>query len=309
VAQDADGADVPVVTTSGEYKYLGRLEVQFDDAGEVVEADGGPIRVAGGDQAYALPPDPELEPLVAAPVRAFVDELAKETVGTSEVALEGRRDPGVRTGETNLGDLMADALLFEAKRLATGFGAATPDVAFQNGGGIRNNSLIPAGEITTLDTFDIAPFSNFVAVIEDVPPEHLKELMENAVSQVEQADGRFPQIAGFTMVYDPGGAAQVQNEDGGVETPGARVKELRLADGTLIVQDGAIVDGAPALAIATIDFLARGGDQYPFQDKAFTTLGVSYQQALANYIEDGLGGVISTADYPEGGAGRIRTAP
>ena len=308
MAEDADGARVPVVTTAGEYKYLGRLNVRFDQ-GKVVEAEGGPIRVAGGDQADAVTPDPEIEQLVAAPVRAFVDELAKETLGTSEVALEGRRDPGVRTGETNLGDLMADSLLFAAKRLAAGFGAAAPDIAFQNGGGIRNNSLIPAGAITTLDTFDIAPFSNFVAVVEEVAPEHLKEIMENAVSQVEQADGRFAQIAGFTMAYDLEGAAQVLNEDGSVQTPGSRVKELRLADGTLIVQDGAVVDGTPALRIATIDFLARGGDQYPFRGKAFTTLGVSYQQALANYIEDALGGVISAADYPEGGAGRIRAAP
>jgi len=309
VAKDAEGNDVPVVTTAGEYKYLGRLNVRFDAEGNVVEAAGGPIRVAGGDQPDAVPSDPEIERAVIKPVRAFVDELAKEALGTSEVTLEGRRSPGIRTEETNLGDLMADALLFEAKRLAAGFGAATPDVAIQNAGGIRNNSLIPAGEITVLDTFDIAPFSNFVAVIEDVAPEHFKDIMENAVAQVEQADGRFAQIAGFAMVYDEGGAAQVMTEDGSVQTQGARVRELRLADGTLIVQDGAVADGARPLTIATIDFLARGGDQYPYRGKAFTTLGISYQQALANFIEDGLGGVISATAYPEGGSGRIRTAP
>ena len=309
IAQDADGRDVPVITTAGSYKYLGRLTVRFDDEGEVVEAAGGPIRVAGSDQPDAVAPDPEIERLVSAPVRAFVDDLAKEVVGTSEVALDGRRGPGVRTGETNLGDLMADALLFEAKRLAADFGAKAPDVALQNGGGIRNDSLIPAGEITALDTFDIAPFSNFVAVVEDVAPEQLKEIMENAVAQVEQADGRFAQIAGFAMTYDPKGAAQVLNEDGSVQTPGARVRELRLADGTPIVQAGAVAGGARPLTIATIDFLARGGDQYPFGNEAFTTLGVSYQQALAKFIEDGLGGTISAANYPEGGAGRIQVAP
>jgi 2',3'-cyclic-nucleotide 2'-phosphodiesterase (5'-nucleotidase family) len=308
-AKDADGRDVPVITTAGSYKYLGRLTVRFDTEGQVVEAAGGPIRVAGGDQPDAVAPDPEIERLVSAPVRAFVDELAKEVLGTSEVALDGRRSPGVRTGETNLGDLMADALLFQAKRLVGGFGAKTPDVALQNGGGIRNDALVPAGDISALDTFDIAPFSNFVAVVEDVAPEHFKELMENAVSQVEQADGRFAQIAGFAMIYDPEGAAQVLDEEGGVQTPGARVRELRLADGTPIVQDGAIAEGARPLVIATIDFLARGGDEYPFRNEAFTTLGASYQQALATFIEDGLGGTISAADYPEGGAGRIQVAP
>jgi 5'-nucleotidase len=198
-AKDADGRDVPVITTAGSYKYLGRLTVRFDGEGNVVEAAGGPIRVAGGDQPDAVAPNPEIERLVSAPVQAFVDELAKEVLGTSEVALDGRRSPGVRTGETNLGDLMADALLFQAKRLATDFGAKAPDVALQNGGGIRNDSLIPAGQITALDTFDIAPFSNFVAVVEDVAPEQFKEIMENAVAQVEQADGRFAQIAGFVL--------------------------------------------------------------------------------------------------------------
>jgi 2',3'-cyclic-nucleotide 2'-phosphodiesterase (5'-nucleotidase family) len=308
-AKDGEGRDVPVITTSGSYKYLGRLNVRFDGEGNVVEAEGGPIRVAGGDQPDAVEPDAEIERLVAQPVRSFVGQLAKDVVGTSEVALDGRRSPGVRTGETNLGDLMADALLFEAGRLAPEFDARAPDVALQNAGGIRNDSVIPAGEITVLDTFDVAPFSNFVAVVENVPPEQFKEIMENAVAQVEQSDGRFAQIAGFSMVYDPEGAAQVLSEDGSVRTPGARVKELRLADGTVIVEDGAIAETARPLAVATINFLANGGDQYPFRGMPYATLGVSYQQALANLIKDGLDGVIQAANYPEGGAGRIRTSP
>jgi 5'-nucleotidase len=70
------------------------------------------------------------------------------------------------------------------------------------------------------------------------------------------------------------------------------------------VVGGAVQDGAD-LVVATIDFLARGGDEYPFGDAPFTTLGVTYQQALFDYIAEELGGVITAADYPEGGAGRI----
>jgi 5'-nucleotidase len=65
-----------------------------------------------------------------------------------------------------------------------------------------------------------------------------------------------------------------------------------------------VVDSS-ALNIATIDFLARSGDQYPYRGAPFTSVGVTYQQALANYISDGLGGSITAADYPEGGEGRI----
>ena len=79
---------------------------------------------------------------------------------------------------------------------------------------------------------------------------------------------------------------------------------MTLDDGTAIVRDGAVVPGDPVVLV-TIDFLANGGDCYPLGDIEFTKLGVSYQQALANYISEDLGGTITAADYPEGGDNRI----
>jgi 5'-nucleotidase len=306
IAQDADGRDVPVITTPGDYRYVGRLDVRFDRRGDVVAAAGGPVRVAGGDEPDAVRPNRLVQKKVVEPVQAFVEELAETVIGQSDVALEGRRDPGIRTEETNLGNLVADALLSTALISAADFGAAEPDIALQNGGGIRNNSLIPAGPITELTTFDILPFSNFLAVVEGIPPDQLKEIMENAVAAVENADGRFAQIAGFTLVWDPSGTAQTLDEQANVVTPGTRVVEITLDDGTPIVTDGAVVLGAPAVNIATNDFSARGGDQYPFRDAPFVTFtGITYQQALSRYIQEDLGGVIAAADYPEGGEGRI----
>jgi 5'-nucleotidase len=64
------------------------------------------------------------------------------------------------------------------------------------------------------------------------------------------------------------------------------------------------------VTVATNDFSARGGDQYPFRGLPFTTIGVTYQQALRNYVEQLPGTplpVISAAQYPEGGEGRITT--
>ncbi|MCB0163845.1 MAG: 5'-nucleotidase C-terminal domain-containing protein [Anaerolineae bacterium] len=305
-ATTADGAEIPVVTTPGDYKYVGKLVVTFDADGNItsVAEDSGLVRVAGGDNSDAVEPDAEIEAQVVEPVSTYVEALAGNQIGTSEVALEGRRDPGIRTQETNLGDLMADALLWEANRQAGSFGVAQANIALQNGGGIRNNTLIPAGPITELTTFDVAPFSNFVSIVYDISPQQFKDLMENAVSGVENADGRFPQTAGFTLVYDPAGTAMEIDEDGNVVTAGERVQSITLDDGTAIVQDGAVVEGAPAVAAATIDFLARGGDQYPFGDNTFTSMGVSYQQALSNYITEGLGSSITAAQYPEGGTGR-----
>ncbi len=309
IGTGADGVTIPIVTTAGDYKYLGRLDVTFDDDGNVTGWNGGPIRIAGGDNPDAVPNNPIMQTLVVEPVGAFLDALASNVIATSEVALEGRRDPGVRTEETNLGNLMADSMLATARALAADFGVPEADVALQNGGGIRNNTLIPAGDFTELDTFNIAPFANFVSVIPDIPREQFKEILENAYSGIPNADGRFAQIAGFSVEYSASGTAQVIDPDTGeITTPGTRVQHVVLDDGTVVVDGGAVVAGED-IVVATIDFLARGGDQYPFNGAEFTSVGVSYQQSLFDYIVDDLGGLISAADYPEGGEGRIVQLP
>jgi len=309
-ATNADGATVPVITTSGDYKYVGKLVVGFDKAGNVVDIDedvSGPLRVSGVAPDAVLP-DPVVQSQVVDPVAAYVAALAANVIGQSQVALEGRRGPtppGVRTAETNLGNLLSDALLWQGQQLAGNFGVTPPNVALQNGGGIRNNSLIPAGSITELTTFAIAPFANFVSVVPNIPPAQFKEILENAVSRIPLADGRFAQVAGFSFTYDASAQAQVVDNAGNVLTPGFRVKDVELDDGTQIVMNGLLVPGAPAVSIATNDFSARGGDQWPFRGAPFTTIGVTYQQALSNFIQGPLAGLITAADYAEGGEGRI----
>jgi 5'-nucleotidase len=321
VAFGMDGQKIPVVTTSGQYGYVGRLVVGFNKDGEVIdtyEDVSGPVRVAGDDCGGTLPcddavePDSQVQALVVDPVAAYLENLAGNVIGSSDDDLDGRRS-SVRSMETNEGNLIADSLLWQAIQLASDFGVQTPDVALQNGGGIRNDSIIPAGPITELDTFDMVPFPNFVTVLENIPRSQFKEILENAVSRTQPGDtpggtGRFAQIGGFSFAYSASGTAQVLNPDGTVATPGNRVQEVALDDGTPIVTGGAVVPGAD-LTVATIDFLANGGDQYPYRGAPFVRLGATYQQALSNYIEMGLGGLISAADYPEGGEGRITNLP
>ena len=197
--------------------------------------------------------------------------------------------------------------MWNGQRLADDFGVPQPAVALQNGGGVRNDSVIPVGPISELETFDISPFGNFVTVIEDVSPAQMKVIFENAVSRVESSSGRFAQIAGMTLVYDPAGTPQEIGEDDTVTIEGSRVQSITLDHGTAIVSDGAVVDGAPSIALVTLNFLANGGDQYLFGDGTRTHLGLTDQQSLAAYIAEGLGGTITAADYPEGGEGRITT--
>jgi 5'-nucleotidase len=312
-AVDADGNDIPVVTTSGQYGYLGQLVVDFDKYGRVIRIDeesSGPIRVVSKAFPDGVRENRIMQKIVVEPVEAFVTDLAANIIATSEVELDGRRS-SVRTMETNEGNLIADSLLWQATQLAANFGVPEPDVALQNGGGIRNDRIIPAGEISELDTFDMVPFGNFVSIIPNISAQQFKEILENAVSRVESADGRFAQISGFTFAYDPVGQLQLLDENGNVTQEGRRVLSVQLNDGTVIVENGSVMASAPAVNIATIDFLARGGDQYPFRGAAFTVLGASYQQALSNYIQDaaGLDGLVSADEYPEGGESRITELP
>lgn len=309
IATGADGATIPVVTTAGDYKYLGRIDVTFDDAGEVVAFDGGPIRIAGGDNVDAVASNSTLQSLVVEPVEEALAALAANVIAVSDVDLNGLRNPGIRTQETGLGSLLTDSLLWQANELAASFGVPEAQVALQNGGGIRNNNIIPAGDFTELNTFDIAPFSNFVATVPDVPREQFKQILENSYSNVENADGRFSQVAGFTVEYSLSGTAQVIDlESGLITTEGTRVQSVVLDDGTVIVENGAVVAGDP-ITVATINFLADGGDQYPFMGLPYTTLGVTYQQSLSAFVQGPLAGVISGADYPFDGAGRIVQLP
>ncbi|MBB2903491.1 5'-nucleotidase [Kineococcus radiotolerans] len=296
---DADGRVVPVVTTNALYTYVGRLVVTFDERGELLAVDEGASRpipvVAQGPDAVA--PDTRVNQQVVQPVQEYVSSLARQVVARSEVPLNGVRND-VRSRETNLGNLATDALLAAGRREAAAAGVAAPVVALQNGGGIRNASVLPAGDITALDTYTVLPFANFVGVAPAMPVETFLAGVEHGLSAavtggVLQPAGSFAQAAGYRVSYDPARPA------------GSRVVDLVLDDGTVLVRGGAPTGALETLSVATIDFMLRGGDGYPFDGVAFSVLPVTYQQALATYLTGDLGGRVTAADYPVGGEGRI----
>ena len=300
LVEDSTGVQVPVVTAPGGYRCIGQLTVTFDGDGNVVDAYGKSVGVD-----FGIEPDPKVQAEVIEPLAAAVAEVDAHVIGTSEVDLDGRRT-SVRTGPTNEGNLLADALRATAANLGAEFGTPAPDVAVQNGGGIRNDAVIPAGPITTGDTWDIAPFRNFV-VVGEVPRDTFHVLLEQAVDRIPGAGGQFPQVSGFRFAYDPSAPAREIDRAGDCSlagNPGSRIRDVRLDDGTVIVRDGQVVPGDPVV-LAITDFLAGGGDCYPLAAVEFTKLGVSYQQALADYIAEDLDGRITAAEYPAGGDNRI----
>ena len=314
-AVDADGRTVYIVTTAGNYRYLGRLDAVFDAAGEVesiITASSYPRPVvpegeaaAGAGFASAVAADPALVATVEEPVAACLAGLASTKVAATEVLLDVSRS-GVRGGESNAGNLVADAFLHAYDRAAAGLrlpgrGPDNPVIAIVNGGGIRQNAgdTLPAsgtapGEIFLVNTLDLLPFPNAVSVVRNVSPADLKAVFEVSAERYPAPSGAFLQIGGIAAVYDPSRPA------------GDRVVSLTLAGGAAIVAHGTAVEGAPAVAIVTSSFVAGGGDGYIMlgSNPEKRRIVASYEQALREYLL--ALGTISAGDarYAPGGEGR-----
>ena len=211
VALDADGEAVPVVTVPGDYEDVGRLTLALDAEGEVIGFGGGLVPVTG-----LIAEDPFIVGNVQMPVEDFLADLETTVVATTEVPLNGVRGD-VRSRETNVGNLLADAFLDTAAGLNDG---GDPLVGLQNGGGIRNDSLIGPGDVTAADVFDIAPFDNRVAILDDVAPADLLAAAEHGLEGLPNPAGSFAQWGGLEITYDPSAAA------------GERVRSITLDDGT-----------------------------------------------------------------------------
>jgi 5'-nucleotidase len=234
-------------------------------------------------------------------------------LGYAIARLEGDPSKG-RARETNLGNLIADALLARAKELAPLFGTRV-DIAIQNGGGMRDS--VEPGDFTEGMTFDILPFGNTLVVVEDLTPAELLLTLENAYSRTVRDNdgnsptygqivsdgggtGRFAQIAGFTVAYDVDRPALVLDVNNNTVTSGSRVRDVRLDDGTSIILEGLPVADAPNVNLAINSFNAAGGDQYfvlPIKHK--TGLGLSTRQALAEYVTE-IGTIGDAVPYTPG---------
>jgi len=294
ISLNKEGQSVALVTTNGKYGYLGKLVVTFDKQGEIrkIHPESGPLRVSAENQEQGVPPNKFLLKNVVIPVQRSLSELTSNIIATISSPLNGvRRD--LCSTETNWGNLIADAIFFEATTKAYQYDSPLPQIAVINGGSIRNDSVF-RNSLTQRDTFDALPFNNLIAIISNLSPSHFKLIMENAVSKVEEINdrpfpsgkgsGRFAQISGFTMTYDISQQPLIFDTEGDVIQPGQRIKNITLNNGIDIVRNGKILLNAPNIVLATNSFLSRGGDQYSLNELNSTNVGSSEQHALFNYL-------------------------
>ncbi|HHW42878.1 MAG TPA: CehA/McbA family metallohydrolase [Desulfotomaculum sp.] len=237
VVTDSQYHTPTLVVQAGEYgRYLGRLDVSFDSAGLITGSSGKLLDITAKDAQgnYIYPVDQAVYDRLMA-YKAPLENLKNTVVGSTQVALDGERD-NVRTRETNLGNLIADAMLEKGAR-------AGAVMAITNGGGIR--ASIDRGDITLGEVLTVMPFGNTLVVLE-LTGQQVIDALENGVSQVEQKAGRFPQVAGMKFTWDPQKPA------------GQRIVkvEVKTANGYQPI------DRSAKYLVATNNFMATGGDGY-----------------------------------------------
>ena len=177
----------PIQSTGTAFEYVGMILIDSESkeilGNALVELDG----VAG-------------DPTVAAAAQKIIDRVNAEygeVFARSDVELNGDKAPGNRTEETNLGDLITDAMLWSLTEQNPGsITEVDPDniISLTNGGGIR--AWIHQGDISKKDINTVLPFGNTVAVVY-VTGAELLEALEASTFSTPGAVGAFPQVAGI----------------------------------------------------------------------------------------------------------------
>jgi 2',3'-cyclic-nucleotide 2'-phosphodiesterase (5'-nucleotidase family) len=292
LTQGSDGAPTLIVNTDNEYTYLGRLVVDFDAQGRVIPGSVDP-QISGAyaataanvanawnvseaqltTTAFADGTKAENVQDLTDAVQAVIASKDGQVWGFTKVYLEGER-AFVRSEETNLGDLTADANLVYARTIDP-----TVVISLKNGGGIRSqigsvdvvsgaknpplanpSANKPEGGVSTLDIENSLRFNNSLSLV-TVSASKLKELLEHGIALYPN-QGRFPQVSGVAFSFDL------------TKPAGSRILNLAIQDSQgndldVVVRGGALAgDPNRAFRMVTLNFLAGGGDSYPFPTDA-----------------------------------------
>lgn len=227
--------DEPVlIVQAGEYnKYLGNLAVIFNGEGIAESWEGAPIPMTADVnsdpeiQAYIDSKNLELEPFTSKIIGEVKTELLRS-----------------RTEESNIGNLIADAMLEEVKQ----FGV---QIALTNSGGIRAD--VGVGDLSMQKLMEVLPFGNLVATF-DIKGSDLWQVFENGLSKIEEEGGCFLQMSGAKMVWDPSKPPfDYETQTGG------RVVEIMVSDG----KDGwNALDPDKIYKVAANNYIRGGGDDF-----------------------------------------------
>ena len=285
--KDKGGNDVAFAQTGTKLANVGKITVKAD----------GTITCENIDLANVTP-DADATAYITGVTEKF-DALQKQVVAKTEVELtingaDGKR--AVRSAETNLGDLCADAY-----RVMLG-----ADVAFVNGGGVRAN--IAAGDITYGDIVNVHPFGNEACLVK-VTGQQIKDALELGASACPGESGGFLQVSGLTYTIDTTIPSSVVRDEKNmfVRVDGAyRVSDIQVG--------GQPLDVNKTYTLASHNYMLKSqGDGYAM----FGTDNVEIikdcvmidNQVLINYIVEELNGTVGKEYAAPAGRITIVTAP
>ena len=247
------------------------VHLDFDDEGNIVQKTSQLVTLDSnfdeiieslpastvGDTDDILRFDVEEDPVVAEMLDDIQTKLEEElsvVIGSSDVHLDGER-ANVRTGETNLGNLITDAIR----------DYTNADVAFMNGGGIR--ASIESGDITVGDVMTVLPFINLVETV-NIPGSVLLEALEHGASLYPEQNGALLHVSGMKYIVDA------------TKESGSRVVYAEVG--------GEVLDPEKVYNVATNDFLIAGGDGYsmlePYESDLVT--GELFSDVLISYLQN-----------------------
>ncbi len=228
--------------------------------------------------AAAVTPDPAVVAMLL-PFRNALAPIFNTVIGSSTVFIP--RADACGRGDGRLCESLVGNITTDSMRMTYG-----TDFAITNAGGLRANLTCPTVDnptdfcppytpppfpITRGQVLTVLPFGNVVVTM-SVNGAELKTMLENGVSAMPGANGRFPQVSGLCFTYDVSAA------------PGSRVMSAvrQAGDGSCT---GAAVDltAGTTYSLATNDFMANGGDGYPNFIGRATTRDIM-DQVLASFV-------------------------
>ena len=281
----------PIQSTGTQFEYIG--VVVIDNATKTIEDNY--LQPVKDDEGNALV---GLKASVSGAAQEIIDRVNGEyniVFAESLVNLNGDRDPGNRTEETNLGSLIADAQLWGVLRYEGSIEVdADHAIGLSNGGTIR--AAIPAGPVTKKDINTVLPFGNNLAVVY-VTGAELLEAFEASTYSTPKAIGGFPQVSGIEFTVDTTIPYDANDEPYPASTYYGPKTIQRV---TINNVNGKPFNLEDVYAVVTNDFLAAGGDTYYAFVNASSQFdtGIPDAETVMEYITEVLGGVIGE-EYAE----------
>ena len=277
---DEGGNEVVLTSTGTKFENIGKLTISGETiTTELIETESYTNTDASVDAKLAE-------------INEAYSALGNRKIGESEIELITNDADGnrlVRTTETNLGNLCADAIKTVTKA----------DIAYVNGGGIR--APIEIGEVSFNDIFSVFPFNNQIVVAE-MTGQKIRDMLEMSLMNYPAEDGSFPHVAGLTFSVNKSIPTSVKTDENTVFTGvdgEYRVYDIKVLNEDTGEYEPIKLDGTYSFASFNYFVLDQGGGMSMFDGvKILKNDGMLDVEALETYITENLGGVIGE-EYAE----------